>query len=174
VPDSPLPWTGDYLDGLGNKIRLLAYANPENIQDERRRADGFGLARFNLLKKTVTFECWPRFPATVDGAPAQFPGWPVTVPLDGADGRRAAAWLPELQFAAGDQPVIEVTADATGEVLYRLRIDQPRFQPPVFAPGRYTVRLGRDVPDAVLLAGVEALPDPNLARSLSVPTHHHV
>ena len=27
VPKSPLPWTGDYEDGLGNKISMVAYAN---------------------------------------------------------------------------------------------------------------------------------------------------
>ena len=27
-PESPLPWTGDYFDGLGNRITMLAYANP--------------------------------------------------------------------------------------------------------------------------------------------------
>ena len=29
VPGSPLPWTGDYEDGLGNKISVAAYANPD-------------------------------------------------------------------------------------------------------------------------------------------------
>ena len=28
IPASPLPWTGDYEDGLGNKITMHAYANP--------------------------------------------------------------------------------------------------------------------------------------------------
>jgi hypothetical protein len=35
VPNSPLPWTGDFKDGLGNLISMLAYANPEDIQDEK-------------------------------------------------------------------------------------------------------------------------------------------
>ena len=26
----PLPWTGDYLDGFGNRITMHAYANPES------------------------------------------------------------------------------------------------------------------------------------------------
>jgi len=28
IPNSPLPWTGDYLDGLYNKMTMIAYANP--------------------------------------------------------------------------------------------------------------------------------------------------
>ncbi len=77
--DCPLPWTGDYLDGLGNRITMLAYANPADIADERGRADGFGLVRFRKATGEVTFECWPRFPATGPGGLQQFPGWPVTV-----------------------------------------------------------------------------------------------
>jgi len=88
VPDSPLPWTGDYEDGLGNKISIAAYANPVDPADERGRADGYGLARFDfandtVTEGTVTFECWPRFPVVgADGLPRQYPGWPVTVPLE--------------------------------------------------------------------------------------------
>jgi hypothetical protein len=46
VPNSPLAWTGDFKDGLGNRITMLAYANPPDIRDERQRGDGYGLARF--------------------------------------------------------------------------------------------------------------------------------
>ncbi len=46
VPKSPLPWTGDYEDGLGNKISMLAYANPEDRSNERKRASGYGVVRF--------------------------------------------------------------------------------------------------------------------------------
>lgn len=82
VPGSPLPWTGDYYDGLGNRISMLAYANPADIGDERRRGDGFGLARYDFAAGTITFECWPRFPVVDErGQPQQFPGWPVVVPL---------------------------------------------------------------------------------------------
>jgi hypothetical protein len=94
VPGSPLPWTGDYEDGLGNRISIAAYANPEDRTDESKRGDGYGLARFDFAKDSITFECWPRFPVVgADGAPQQYPGWPVTVPLErpAAAGRRAAA-----------------------------------------------------------------------------------
>jgi 3',5'-cyclic AMP phosphodiesterase CpdA len=83
VAGSPLPWTGNYLDGLGNRIRMVAYANPEKMGDERKRGDGWGLVRYDFAARTATFECWPRFGAAgEDGAPRQYPGWPVTVPLD--------------------------------------------------------------------------------------------
>jgi hypothetical protein len=62
---------------------MVAYANPQDTTDEKQRADGYGMARFDVPGQTITFECFPRF-ATIgaDGKTTQFPGWPVTVPLE--------------------------------------------------------------------------------------------
>ena len=98
VPNSPLPWTGDYVDGLGNKIRMLAYANPENRQDETKRSDGYGIARFNKRARTVTFECWPRNVDVTDPKAKQYPGWPLTIKQQDNYGRQAVAWLPTIKF----------------------------------------------------------------------------
>jgi hypothetical protein len=158
VPGSPLPWTGDFLDGLGNKISMLAYANPPDIKDEKQRGDGYGIVRFNKKARTVTFECWPRFADARQGDGAQFPGWPVTVKMDDNDGRQPVAWLPELIIEGAPDAVVQVVAEATGGILYTLRTPGPRWQPPVFAPGRYTVKTGRDLPDGPILAGLTADP----------------
>jgi hypothetical protein len=158
VPGSPLPWTGDFLDGLGNKISMLAYANPPDIKDEKQRGDGYGIVRFNKKARTVTFECWPRFADARQGDGAQFPGWPVTVKMDDNDGRKPVAWLPELIIEGAPDAVVQVVAEATGGILYTLRTPGPRWQPPVFAPGRYTVKTGRNLPDGPSLAGLIADP----------------
>jgi hypothetical protein len=82
VPDSPLPWTGDYLDGFHNKITMVAYANPDGPDvpvAAKNWADGFGIIRFRKPVGTVTFECWPRFADVTQPGAKQFPGWPVTV-----------------------------------------------------------------------------------------------
>jgi len=76
-PENALPWTGDYLDGFGNKITMHAYANPT----ETSTASGYGLVRFNKLKHEVTFECWPRNADVTKPAAKQFTGWPQTVKL---------------------------------------------------------------------------------------------
>ena len=158
TPGSPLPWTGDYVDGLGNKITMLAYANPANIQDERKRADGYGLVRFNKATRRITFECWPRFPAAGAARPAQFPGWPITVAQDDNDGRAVTGYLPELLFTANRDPVVQVVEERTGEILYTVRIQGDRFQPRVYAPGRYTIKAGPDRPDRASLDGLEPAP----------------
>lgn len=74
-PEAPLPWTGDYLDGFGNRITMHAYANPESAS----AGAGYGLIRFAPTSGLVTFECWPRDVDVSDPKAEQFPGWPITV-----------------------------------------------------------------------------------------------
>jgi len=93
LPGSPLPWTGDYEDGLGNRLTMLAYANPEDPADERRRGDGFGTAVWDFPAGTVTFHCVPRFATPRADGPEEYPGWPITVPLD-PPGQGSGATLP--------------------------------------------------------------------------------
>jgi hypothetical protein len=164
VPGSPLPWTGDYTDGLGNKITMLAYANPADVRDERQRGDGYGLVRFDKKKRAVTFECWPRFADPAGGAKGQYPGWPITVAVADNDGRRPVAWLPELVVTGVTDPVVQVVEEKTGEVVSCTRIAGGRLQPAVFAAGTYTVRVGRDRPDGATLQGLKAAPKAEAGR----------
>ncbi|MCA9260336.1 MAG: hypothetical protein KDA61_14090, partial [Planctomycetales bacterium] len=146
----PLPWTGDFADGLGNKISMLAYANPTKIADERQRGDGYGLVRFNKLTRQATIECWPRFADVGDGDAAQFAGWPVTIALEDNDGRKPVAWLPTLEFTHLDRPVVQVIDADSDEILYTFRISGKQFRPPVYRTGLYRVRYGADGPDREL------------------------
>ena len=87
VENSPLKWTSEYEDGLGNPIRMLAYANPEDHKNELTRADGYGIVRFDKSNRTITFESWPRFADVLDGDSVQFPGWPITIRMEDNDDR---------------------------------------------------------------------------------------
>ena len=151
VEGSPLPWTGDFKDGLGNRISMMAYANPEDIQDEQKRADGYGVARFVKSSGQVTFECWPRFDDQ-----NQFPGWPITVESAANDGREVAATLPKITVTGAAKPVVLVMDEASGEVLYSRRMTGPEIEPPVFdAGGSYTVKVGKDRPGGKTFEGVK-------------------
>lgn len=94
VPDSPLAWTGDYLDGFDNKITMVAYANPHpdrrkitawsegeklTLDELEGWGDGYGVIRFRKKSGEVVFECWPRFADVTQAEAKQFPGWPVVV-----------------------------------------------------------------------------------------------
>jgi hypothetical protein len=156
VAGSPLPWTGDFKDGLGNRISMMAYANPPDIADEKQRADGYGLVRFQKSKRKIIFECWPRFSDAKQGDKAQFPGWPITVDMDQNDGRKVQGYLPELVFEDAKDPVVQVVAEVSGEVLYTVRAQGTRFQPRVYAPGKYTVKAGVYKPDKQTLAALDS------------------
>lgn len=155
VPESPLPWTGEYEDGLGNKIRMMAYANPANVKDETQRGDGFGIARFDKKHQQVTFECWPRFSKVEQGPSGQFPGWPITVDIRDNDGRKVTGYLPELVFPEGKRPVVQVIDDSSDEVLYTVRVQETRFRPPVYGAGPFSVRVGMDRPDRKKIEGLQ-------------------
>jgi hypothetical protein len=153
---SPLPWTGDFKDGLGNKISMMAYANPENTADEKQRADGYGVVRFNKKARTIQFECWPRFSNAKDGEKGQFPGWPITVSMEKNDGRKIAGYLPELKFEGSANPVVQVISESTGEVVYTVRAKDGSFQPRVYADGKYTIKVGANKPDGQTFEGLVA------------------
>ena len=158
VEGSPLPWTGDFRDGLGNMITMMAYANPDDVRDEKQRADGYGIARFNKSERTIRFECWPRFSDAKGGDKGQFPGWPITVSMEMNDGRKVAGYLPELVFEGADDPVVQVISEESGEILYTVRAKGGRFRPKVYSEGKFTVKTGRDTPDGASLTGLEASP----------------
>ncbi len=153
VPNSPLPWTGDFVDGLGNKISMMAYANPPDIKDEKQRADGYGLARFKKSDRTVRFECWPRFSDAKQGDQSQFAGWPITIESARNDGRKVYGYLPELKFDPQELPVVQVVQESTGEVLYTIRAPDATFRAPVYAPGKYTVKVGKSRAERVAFSG---------------------
>jgi hypothetical protein len=154
VPNSPLPWTGDFKDGFGNKLSMMAYANPPDIKDERQRADGYGIARFDKETRQITFECWPRFS---EAERSQFPGWPITVAMENNDGRKVHVELPEVKLDGVTKPVVQVIAESTGEILYTVRSQTESFKPRVYAPGKYTVKAGKDKPDTVVSSGLEVM-----------------
>ena len=165
ISGSPLPWTGDYLDGLYNHITMFAYANPafskmkemrKNQRDPKAMlGDGYGLIRFNKRSHETTFECWPRYCDLSQGDDAQYPGWPVKFKMEDNDGRKVTGHLPELVFENTADPVVQVVRDADSEVLYTVRVQGNRFKPHVYGPGTYTVKVGSNKPDAWSKTGLK-------------------
>ncbi len=144
-PGAP-DYTGEFEDGFGNKITLLAVANPSrepNGGDKlTTRAAGFGVIRFNKNKRETTFECWPRNVDISSTQADQYPGWPVTVKQQDNYEKKVVAVLPELEIKGKSDPVVQVLQEPSGELLYSLRIQGTRFRPKVFALGKYTIKVG--------------------------------
>lgn len=168
-PGTP-EYTGQFLDGLGNKITVHAVANPSmepNHDKLTTRAAGFGIVRFNKKQRTITVECWPRNCNVADPAARQYPGWPLTISQLDNYGRKPAGYLPTLVVAGMEHPVVQVIDQADGQIVYTLRIRGQRFRPMVFWPGKYTVRVGEPGRRMQEIRNLSALP-PEQARELHV------
>ncbi len=144
--DAP-PYTGEHMDGFGNRITVHAVANPvlserwpEELYD---RAPGYGIIRFQRKTRTITAEAWPRWVDPESDDAFQYPGWPVTVHQEDNYGRAAAGYLPAIQVTGLTDPIIMVVDETTQDTLYTLRISGQSWRPKVFdASHTYSVYIG--------------------------------
>ena len=147
--DGPLEGLGDYHDGLGNRVTMLAHANPhafkpplKTLSKRALQATGHGLVRFNKADRTITVECWPRGADVTAPSARQYPGWPITIDQFDNYGREAVAWLPEVVCEDMGNPVVQVIDAATDDVIYTVRIKGDRIRPKVFKEGEYHIGIG--------------------------------
>jgi len=154
-------YCGEFLDGFGNKITMLACANPSQRENHDRlttRAAGFGVAKFNRKTRKITFECWPRNVDVTDPKTKQYPGWPVTFDQQDNYGRKAVAYLPTIEVSGMTDPVVQVIDESNNEIVYTLRASGSTYRPKVFKKGKYTVKVGEQGTDRMkILTGLEAL-----------------
>jgi len=85
-PAHGLPHTGEYLDGLGNKVYVRAVENPQvgkssnRYQQAHEKGSGFGFITFDTGRKTYFIESYRFLIDATDGNSSnQFTGWPVTI-----------------------------------------------------------------------------------------------
>ena len=160
-PGAP-EYTGEFLDGLGNKLTMLAVANPSpernGGQKLTTRAAGFGVVKFNKKTRAITMECWPRNVDITDSDTKQYPGWPRTIQQIDNYSRKAVAYLPTIEVQGMTNPVIQVIDESNGEIVYTLRINGTSFKPKVFKIEEYTIKIGRQGTDQMkTLTGIRPL-----------------
>ena len=140
-------YTGEYLDGFANKVTIWAAANPDGkLKSDNKlttRSAGFGVIKFNRKTRKITMECWPRNIDVTGPADKQYPGWPRTITQEDNYGRKAVAYLPTLKIAGQANPVVQITDEADGRIVYTLRINGSTFRPKVFKEGKYTIKVSR-------------------------------
>lgn len=138
-------YTGQFLDGFGNKITCWAAANPSEEPNGGNklttRAAGFGIIRFHKMNRTITMECWPRNVDITAPEAKQYPGWPKTIHQLDNYGRKANAFLPTLKISGAVHPIVQIIDESKDEIVYTLRIRGTTFRPKVFSKGHYTVRI---------------------------------
>ncbi len=157
---------GDFDDHFGNPLTVLAVKNgpyelPKPVLEMvNAKTSGLGLVRINKAERTFVVECWPYStdPAQEGG---QMEGWPVTLTQRENYGRKAAAHLPTLKISGVKEPLVEVVEDATGELVYAIRLrPEETFQPHVFAEGAYAVKVSEpETGRSRTLTGLQAKPE---------------
>ncbi len=138
------PNTGDHEDAFGNRMTVLALANPAQfdgpgLEGLRHRVTGYTILTCNRATRKTTITEWPRWvdPSAPDAKP--YEGWPVTI--DQIDnGLWGAEWqLTPIDSGGHSDPVVQVRDNASGEIVYTLRIRGTAFTPLVRKPGTYSV-----------------------------------
>jgi hypothetical protein len=143
------PNTGDYFDGLGNRITVWAVGNPAatnragRINTLHDKASGHGIVRMDPKTRSMTMECWrlqfdAKHPRKVD----QFPGWPLTIQMEQCYSRKAVGFLPTINVSGCENPLFRVINEENGELVYAIRPGTTSYRPKIFAEGTYTVEAG--------------------------------
>jgi len=135
---------GDYLDAFGNRMTVLAVANPARYEGAgldglRFRVTGYTILRCDRLTRKTTISEWPRWVDPIAPGAKPYSGWPMTI--DQIDnGLWGAEWeLDPIVTSAAENPVVQVKHAGTGDVIYTLRIIGNAFTPGVREAGTYTV-----------------------------------
>ncbi len=139
-------YTGNYEDGFGNLVTVLAVSNPvksgrepANLYD---RAPGYGIVHLNKDTREITVEVWPRWVNPANPDAEQYHGWPIIVNQLDNYGKEPVAYLPYVEADREVPPVLQVVDELSGEIVYTVRLNGQPFRPKVFRNGTYTVRLG--------------------------------
>ena len=165
VGHRPLPgapaYTGDFQDAFGNRITVHAAANPRQTGRQPAiiydRVTGYGLVTFDKSARTIRLECWPRYADPPGAAGQQYDGWPLTIRQ--ADNHAGGAFvLPELRIRGLADPVVQVVSEATGDVVYTVRIAGATFVGRVPDASNYAMRIGDGRRWLRVLSGIRATP----------------
>jgi phosphodiesterase/alkaline phosphatase D-like protein len=151
-PRTDVPYhTGEYVDGLGNKVTVRAIANPKKdyaadhpLQELANKSSGYGILRFDKASSKMTAECWPILSNPRKGESEQYAGWPQTFAMQDNYPREPVGHLPTLSVTGVTNPMVQVIDEERDEVVYTLRINGQTFRPKVFTNGPHTVRVGDD------------------------------
>ncbi len=134
-------YTGNFKDGFGNLITVLAVSNPvftgrqpAKLYD---RATGYGIVRFERQERRITIENWPR-----DANPEhdqQYEGWPITINQKDNFNPPQGAYLPMIEYHGEGEPLVQALTPQ-GEIVWSIRIFKHSTELKVPRTGKYVIR----------------------------------
>jgi len=138
-------YTGEFVDGFGNKMTVHAVSNPTAVGVKpaalHDRAPGYGIIVFDRQSRDITIANWPRWVDPAEPGAKPYEGWPIRInQLD--SGLTGARWeLDRIETPGVVEPVVQVVDQQSGEVVYTVRVRGSSFTPRVWKQGVYTVRV---------------------------------
>lgn len=88
------PNTGDFTDAFGNKLRVLAVANPtvsyatfrrfqqgHHLYRRQHKREGYGIVHVDRDAEEFVIECWPWDEDPLADEASQYTGWPYRLPF---------------------------------------------------------------------------------------------
>lgn len=135
---------------FGNNNYVFAVGNPaddfmkepDRYKRAQQKSSGLGMVTFNTLNGTIRMDAF-RFLANKDKPTPydQFPGWPHTIKVADNDGRKATAYLPQLQINKPGQ-LVKIIDESTGELVSVMRANDRAYTARVLKVGTYTIVVG--------------------------------
>ena len=114
---------GDFHDGFGNKITVLAVSNPTFTGREPSklydRATGYGIVKFNRDNREITMENWPR-----DADPSvdtPYEGWPIVINQMDNFRPPQGAYLPLIKSNSAEEPLLQALS-SDGTLVWSVKI----------------------------------------------------
>jgi len=149
-PEHNLPNTGEYQDYFGNYFFVYAvgyYAekafDKNRYRQAQKRTSGYGIIRFDTRERTIKADAIPFLTDLKSSNDNHsFPGWPLEISQFDNYGRKAAARLPVIKVNKLTDPVLELYAHKTNELVYSIRIKGNRYHPKIFEKGLYYIKIG--------------------------------
>ncbi|MFP5210024.1 MAG: twin-arginine translocation pathway signal protein [Acidobacteriota bacterium] len=136
--------TGDYRDAFGNRMTVLATANPAQypgpgLEGLRFRVTGYTIIHCDRATRKIAIAEWPRWVDPSQPGAKPYDGWPIVI--DQIDnGLWGANWtLDSIETPGFRDPVVQVEEAASGDLVYAIRINGESFTPLVRQPGTYNV-----------------------------------
>ncbi len=141
-PNAPR-YTGDFLDGFGNHMTVLAASNPKQTGQEpaalHNRSPGYGVVTFDPSRREINMVAWPRW-ATPDHPDRKpYEGWPINISQFDNNGLSWKYTLPPIHVVHGMRPSAEVIDIETNELIASLRLPEHAHTIRVPGSGTYQV-----------------------------------
>ncbi len=134
-------YTGDYIDGFGHPLRVIAAANPYKTGREPwqlyDKATGISVVRLSKTTGEVLMQCYPRWSDPTDPEAEQFPGWPHSyTPLEILKG---AAVGSAGSVALENGAVVTVANLDTQSHEYSTWLPAGRYDLPALTKGKHNI-----------------------------------